>query len=76
MDEVIIHATDIPSILFRLLLVETSYVGCVDISWQVVQRNLFEATWFDISPVLFITYLCAQKLKACFIHTNKKSYSE
>lgn len=42
--------------IFCLLEVETIYVGCLNISWQVDQKNLSKASWFDISPVLFIYY--------------------
>lgn len=42
--------------IFCLLEVETIYVGCLNISWQVVQKNLSKASWFDISTVLFIYY--------------------
>lgn len=57
--------------IFCLLEVEAIYVGCLNISWQVVQKNLSKASWFDISTVLFIIHLCAQKLVACFNHTSK-----
>lgn len=63
--------------IFCLLEVETIYVGCLNISWQVVQKNLSKASWFDISPVLFIYYsfMCT-KIGGLFQSYKQKSYSE